>query len=181
MFSLIIYILTAAIGFMMGFVYKRTHTTSDFFNPDPKKAMRLFMILFSVAIIATLSLSLFAPYSLHTTTIPEEGMLKFNSTKSIMIFAINLFFLVLVVFANAYSQALKRIGFISYLLAFGYYALFVLADAYYITDYFTLWQRSLQVFQGNLADYQNTGWIKCGLAFMVTTFNAAIIWWGLRK
>jgi hypothetical protein len=181
MFTLIIYILIVAIGFMMGFLYKRSHTSSTFFNPDPKKAMRLFLILFGVATVVTLALSLFAPYSLQTTNIPEEGLLKFHNTKSIMVFTINVFFLLLVVFANAYSQALKRVGFVAYFLAFGFYALFILADAYYIRDYFTLWQKSLQLFQGNVNEYRNTGWMKCGLAFLVTAFNAGIIWWGFRK
>jgi hypothetical protein len=166
---------------MMAFIYKRSHTSSSFFNPDPRKARRIFMILFAVATLVTLALSVFAPYSLHSTNIPEESMLKFHSTKSIMIFMINLFFFLLVVFSNAYSQALKKVALVPYLLAFGFYALFILADAYYIADYFSLWQKSLQLFQGNLADYQNTGWIKCGLAFAVTAFNAAVIWWGLRK
>src|SRR5215216_5386140 len=98
MFSLIIYILIVAIGFMMGFLYKRSHTSSTFFNPDPKKAMRLFLILLGVATVVTLALSLFAPYSLQTTNIPEEGLLKFHNTKSIMVFTINVFFLLLVVF-----------------------------------------------------------------------------------
>jgi hypothetical protein len=181
MFSLIIYILTAAIGFMMGFVYKRSHTSSTFFNPDPKKGMKLFLILFFIAVIVTCGLSLFAPYSLQTTNIPEEGVLKFHNTKSILVFTMNVFFLVLVVLANAYSQALKRVGFVAYLLAFGFYALFVLADAYYISDYFSLWQKSLQLFQGNITEYRNTGWVKCGLAFLTTAFNAGIIWWGFRK
>ncbi len=181
MFSLIIYLLIAAIGFMMGFIYKRTHTTAQFFYPDPKKAMRIFLIVFATATIITFGLSWFTTYSLTSTPIPEEGALKFWNTKSILIFSINLSFFLLVVFANAYSQALKKVAFIPYLLALGFYIVFVLADGYYISDYFALWQKSLQLFQGKLDDLHNTARMKCALASLVTAFNAFMIWWGMRK
>ena len=181
MFSLIIYFLIAAIGFMMGFLYKRSHTTSQFFNPDPKKAFRIFLIVLTTAVVLTLALSWLATYVLQSSGIPEDGNIKYQNTKSIMVFVMNFFFLVLVVLANAYSQTVKGVAFIPYLLALGFYLLFVLTDAYYISDYFVLWQKSLQLFQGNATEVQETARIKCVLAFIVTAFNTLMIWWGMRK
>ncbi|MES2620537.1 MAG: hypothetical protein V4615_06765 [Bacteroidota bacterium] len=181
MFSLIIYILIAAIGFMMGFLYKRSHTTSQFFNPDPKKAMRIFLLVLLAGTLVNLLLSWLATYVLKSAEIPEDGNFKYHDTKSVMVFVINLFFFILVVLANAYSQTVKKVAFVPYLLALTFYMVFVLTDAYYVSDYFAIWQKSLQLFQGNLTDLHNTARIKCSLAFVVTAFNAFMIWGGLRK
>ena len=181
MFSLIIYILIAAIGFMMGFLYKRSHTTSQFFNPDPKKAFRIFLLVLLGGTFINLLLSWLATYVLKSAEIPEDGNFKYHDTKSIMVFVINVFFFVLVVLANAYSQTVKKIAFVPYILALAFYMVFVLTDAYYISDYFAIWQKSLQLFQGNLTAVQDTARMKCILASLVTAFNVFMIWWGLRK
>jgi len=181
MFSLIIYILIAAIGFMMGFLYKRSHTTAQFFNPDPKKAFRIFLIVLSAAVVLTLVLSWLATYVLKSSQISEDGNIKYQDTKSIMVFILNFFFLILIILANAYSQTVKKIAFVPYLLAVSFYSVFILTDAYFISDYFAIWQKSLQLFHGNLTDLHNTARMKCVLAFIVTAFNVGMIWWGMRK
>ncbi len=181
MFSFIIYILIAAIGFMMGFLYKRSFTTAQFFQVEPKKLLRVFTIVFVVAVVLTFALSWWTMHVLGNITIPDESSMKYKDTKSIMIFLLNLFFLVLMVIANLYSQARKKVALIPYLLVLGFYALFILKDAYYISDYFSMWQKSLQLLKGDLPDFHSTGWMKSGLALIVTSFNAVMIWWGLRK
>lgn len=181
MFSLIIYILTVAIGFMMGYLYKRAQTSAQFLNPDPKKSLRLFLIVFSVAMVLTFGLSWVTTYLLSQSTNLLEGGIKYEHTHSVMIFALNFFFFVLVVLANIYSQSLKRIAWVPYVLTIGFYALFVLKDAYYITNYYIQWQSALHVVTGDVQDLIEKAWTKCAIAAAVTVFNLGIIWWGLRK
>ena len=91
MFSLIIYILIAAVGFMMGFIYKKSFTTAEFFNPVPENALRNFMIVFVLAVLVTYGLSWWTLYSLRSSNIPDENSMNYNNAKSIMIFMLNLF------------------------------------------------------------------------------------------
>jgi len=181
MFSIIIYILVAAIGFMMGYLYKKSFTTAQFFQVEPNKLLRVFTIVFLIAVVLTFALSWWTMHVLSNTNIPDESSMRYKDTKSVMIFLMNLFFLVLMIIANLYSQALKKIAIIPYLLVFGFYVLFVMKDAYYISDYFSMWQKSLQLLKGDLPDLHSNGWMKTCLALIVTSFNALMVWWGLRK
>ena len=180
-FSLIIFLLIAAVGFMMGYVYKKSITSAQFFNPDPKKALRVFIVIFGVGVVATFLLSWYTMHTLASTTIPDESSMRYQNAKSVMIFVLNFFFFALIVTSNAYSQSLKKVAIAPYLLAFGFYLVFVLKDAYYISDYYSVWQKSLQLLQGDLPDFHSKGWIKTVLALTVTSFNALMIWWGMRK
>jgi hypothetical protein len=181
MFSLIIYVLIAAIGFMMGYLYRKTHTTAQFFDIEPKKLLKIFIWVFGIAVVSTYAISWLAMHALGSTTIPDDSSMKFKDTKSIMIFLLNFFFFALIVLANFYSQALKKIAFIPYLLALGFYVAFILKDAYFISDYFALWQKSMKILKGDLPDFHSTAWMKSLLGFIVTSFNVLMIWWGLRK
>lgn len=181
MFSLITYIIIAAIGFMMGFLYKKTHTASTFFNPEPKKSLRIFSWVFGAAFLSLSILCFLAIRALNTTPIPEEANIDYNNFHSVIFFVLNFSFLVLVVLANAYSQSLKKLAIIPYLLAVGFYAVFILADAYYISDVYLMWQKSMQLIHGEMPDYTENALTKCALGFAVTAFNAAMVWWGLRK
>lgn len=181
MFSLIIYILIAAVGFMMGFIYKKSFTTAEFFNPRPANALRNFMVVFLLAMFITYGLSWWTLHTLSSTTIPDESSMQYQNSKSVMLFMLNLFFFLLMVFCNLYSQALKKIAWVPYLLTFAFYAVFILKDAYFISSYFAVWQKSLQLLKGDLPEFTNLAWTKTGLGFLVTAFNAGMIWWGLRK
>jgi hypothetical protein len=181
MFSLIIYFIIAAIGFMMVYLFKQTNTTANFFKPDPQKIFRIFLIVLGTATVITFGFSYLATYELTATNIPDEGSMKFQNAKAMMFFTLNLSFFVLVVLANAYSLSIKKLTVLPYVLILLFYAGFILKDAYYISDYYTLWQHSLKLFKGDMPDFHSTGWVKCGLGFLVTAFNAGIIWLGLRK
>jgi len=181
MFSLIIYILVAAIGFMMGFLFKRSYTTAQFFQIEPKKLLRIFTTVFAVAVLVTFALSWFSVHVLSDTSIPDDSSMKYKDTKSVMVFLLNFFFLSLMIIVNLYSQALRKIAWMPYLLVFSFYFVFVIKDAYYISDYFILWQKSLLLLKGDIPDFHSTGWMKTLFAFIVTLFNAAMVWWGLRK
>lgn len=184
MFSLITYILITAIGFMMGFLYKKTHTQSSFFNPDPKKSLKIFSWFLGGAVVVLLALSALATHSLKTTQIPGEAdiaNMDYNNYHSVIVFVLNLSFLILVVLSNAYSQSLKKLGFVPYIIAAGFYIMFILGDAYFVSDIYLMWQKSMQLIQGELPDYTENALIKSFLGFSVTAFNAVMIWWSLRK
>jgi hypothetical protein len=183
MFSFIIYILIAALGFIMAFVFRQTNTTASVLKPDPKKLMKLFFLVFSVATIVTFTLSWFTTYELGTSNITDVSQMKFNDMKSIMWFVMNLSFFIMIVLANTYSLSLKKVALLPYFLAIVFYAGFVLKDSYIISNYLELWQHSVKLLKGTLPDFRshNTAWVKCGLGSIVTLFNVGMIWWGLRK
>lgn len=165
----------------MGFLYKKSFTTSQFLTIDPKKVLRVYGIVLLIAAVSTFFLSWYTTHVLANSEIPDDSSMRYHDTKSIMIFFINLFFMALMVFANLYSQTAKKIAPLPYLLTWGFYSVFVLLDAYYISDHFSFWQQSLHLLKGELPEGHTTGWMKTGLAFIVTSFNAVMIWWGLRK
>jgi len=181
MFTLIIYIIIAAFGFMMGFLYKRANSTAKLFNPDAKQALRIFIAAFILAIGITFTLSWFTTRALYVTAIPEEANIKYTNLKSVMVFSVNFWFFVLVILANVYSQALKKLEIFPYIFAIAFYILFILKDAYFISDYYIFWQKSMQLIRGDIPDFTQTALTKCFLGFVVTGFNAFMVWWGLRK
>ncbi len=191
MFSLMIFILIAAIGFMMGFVYKRSYTTAQFFQIEPKRVLRIFTIIFGVAVVLTLGLSWFTMYMLGDGSVAgndtmkqlqaKDLAMKFMDIQSIMVFLMNVSFLALMVLANLYSQTVKKVSPVPYLLVIAFYVLFVLKDAYYISDYFAIWQQSKELLQGDLPDFHSKAWMKAFIASSITAFNAGMVWWGLRK
>lgn len=181
MFTLFTYILIVAIGFMMGVLYKRTTTSVGLLNPDPSKTLKLYIGVLITALLVTFGISWYTTHALHRAQLPEEGQIVYNNTHSILIFTLNFFFFALVVLSNAYSQAVKHLAWGAYVLTFGYYAVFILKDAYVITDYYILWQRSMQLIRNDIPDFTQTAWAKCLLGFIVTAFNAGMIAWGLRK
>ena len=134
-----------------------------------------------MAVVLTFALSWFTTYELQASNIPLEGSMKYQNMKSVMIFVLNFSFLIMIILANAYSLSLKKLAVVPYLLAIGFYVTFVLKDAYIISDYFSLWQRSLKILKGDLPDFHSTAWAKCWLGAAVTLFNVALIWFGLRK
>jgi hypothetical protein len=181
MFSLIIYILTAAVGFTMVFLFKQTYTSAQILKPDPEKVKKVFMIVFGSAVVITFALSWFTTSTLQTSDIPLERSMRYQNIKSVMILVLNFSFLVMVILANAYSLSLKKLSIVPYLLIIAFYTVFVLKDAYIISDYFSLWQKSLKTLKGGLPDLHSTAWVKCAMGTGVTLFNVVLIWLGLRK
>ncbi len=181
MFSLIIYILVAAVGFMMAVLYKRTETSLNFFNPDPKTWLRYFTILFASGLLLTYLLSWLTMRSLTNSQMPEDGNIQYQSMKETMYFSLNIFFLLLVVICNLYSQSRKSVAWGAYLLVIGFYSVFILKDAYYISNYYLLWQKAMLLFKGEAPDFTQTAWTKVGIGTFVTALNAVLMWWGMRK
>ena len=181
MFSSIIYLLIAAIGFITVFIYRQANTSAQLFRPRPRNTMKLFLTVFVIAIVVTFSLSYLVTYQLTSSVIPADSQVKFQNEKSIMIFVMNLFLFLLVIISNIYSLAQKKIDIIPYLLTAGFYVLFTLKDTYFISDYYSFWQKSLLLLKGDMPDFHRTGWIKCILGTGVILLNAAMVWWVLRK
>ena len=110
MFSIIIYILIAAVGFTMVFLYKQAYTTAKILKPDPEKVRKVFMIVFWTACIVTFVLSWLTTYELQSSNIPLESSIKYQNMKSVMLFVLNFSFLIMVILANAYSLSLKKLA-----------------------------------------------------------------------
>ena len=171
----------AAIGFMMGVVYRQTNTSARIFKPDPKSVMKIFYWVLGIGTVVTFLLSWYAARQLDASSIPADDSVKFQNVKSVMIFMMNIFFFALVLLSNAYSLALKKLAALPYLLTIAFFVGFVMKDAYFVSDYYTLWQKSLKLLKGDLPDIHSTGWIKCWLGTSVTAFNAIMVWWGMRQ
>lgn len=181
MLSLLTYIITAANGFMLAFLYKKTFTTANVLSPDPKRILRIFLTIFISAVVIIYGLSWYATYSLRTAEIPEEGRVKFESFTQLVHFLVSVAFFVLVLFSNILSQTIKKIAPVPYLLAALFYALFTLKASYHLNDYYLLWQKSLNLLAGPVHFEHSNSWFKAGIGLGVTGFNVLITWWSLRK
>ena len=181
MFTLLIYLILIGVGTMMAILYKRTITTANCLNPDPKISLRIFTYAFVAAVLVTFALSWYSTHVLYKADIPEEGDLKYQNLKTLTIFIINISFLLMMLFANAYSQSLKRIAFVPYLLTFGFYAIFILRDAYAVSPYYFSWAQNFQLIDSVPTDITSMAHYKCFLGFITTAHNAGAIWWSLKK
>ena len=108
LFSLTIYFIIAAIGFMMGYLFKHAKTNAQTFSPNPKIVLKIYMLSFVVALVTTYALSYFATHSLVTSASPEEGDINYHNERSLMIFALNFFFFIL---NNEYRYLIFRLFF----------------------------------------------------------------------
>jgi hypothetical protein len=179
LFSLTIYILSAAIGFMMGFLYKNAKSNNLVVNPDPAKTYRLFLNVFVIGVVALGALSYFTVRALKPAAIAEDSAIKFRDIKQVLIFFLTLFFMGLTIIANYHALSIKRVRPLPYLLIVCFYAVFILIDVHYISPHFADWQYTNHLLTGDMPDYRATGWIKCGLGFAVTAFNAFMMWWAI--
>lgn len=180
MFTLIIFLLTAAIGFMIGVLYRQATATAEIFNPRPGTILKIFYWVLAIGLIITFLLSWHASRQLNASSVPADDSVKFQNVKSVMIFMLNIFFFALVILADAYSLSLKKLNLWPYIFTAAFFMFFVLKDAYFVSDYYTLWQKSLKLIK-DIPDIHSTAWIKCWLGSSVTAFNAIMVWWSLRK
>lgn len=165
----------------MGYVYKNATTSLAFFSPGERGTLRNFMMIFAIGTIFCFALSWYTLHMLAPSDIPADNKLRFDNTRSIMIFFINLFFLLMIVFANLHTQGSKKLKPIPYLLAIGFYLAFTIKDNLYIAEIFTNWQRYYQILTTDANMPAQKGLVKSMMAVIVTAFNAVMVWWGLRK
>jgi hypothetical protein len=181
MFTFIIFIIIAGIGFVMGYIYKKSTTSLAFFTPNELGTLRNFMIVFTLGMIACFALSWYTLTTLGATEMPADNKLRFDNMRSVMIFFVNIFFLLMVVFSNLHSQGAKKLKIVPYLLAIGFYLVFTIKDNLYIAEIFSNWQRYYQLIASDVNTPAQKGLLKSAIAVSVTAFNAIMIWWGLRK
>jgi len=182
MFTLLLFLVIIGVGTMMAILYKGTTTTANLLNPDPKISLRVFILSFVIAMLTTYGLSWYATYSIYKSDLPEEGNINYQNLKTLTFFIINISYFLMMLFANAYAQSLKKIAAAPYLLTLSFYIAFILRDAYVVTPYYIEWAQNAELMLNNeLSNYAETARYKCIIATFTTAYNAAAIWWSLRK
>lgn len=179
LFSLTIYFLSAAIGFMMGFLYKNAKTNNVVVNPNPEKTYRLFLNVFIIGVVALGALSYFTVRALKPAAIVEDSAIRFRDMKSVLIFLLTVFFMGLTIIANYYSLSVHKLRVMPYFLIVCFYSAFILVDVHFISPRFADWQYTNHLLTGDMPDFRATGWVKCSLGFAVTAFNAIMMWWSI--
>ncbi len=181
MFSFIIFSVAIAIGIWMGYFNKKAFTNSDFFKLDPSKVLRNYTITFVVAVIVSFILSYIAQNMLTNGPIPEDNLIKYKEFKSLFTFSIYFFFIPLLVFANTQSLVSGRVAWVLYLFTFLFAALFIAKDSFILLDQVFRWMKFNHMQTDK--DYVSTTLAssKAVIVAFVIAFNAAMMWWSMRK
>ena len=183
MLSFTIYLIIAAVGFMMTYLYKKSNTYAQFFNPNPKSSMRIFLGVFVTALLSSFGLSFYSLYVLKSNHIALDASISYNYLQSTLEVIINLSFLLLIFLCNIHTLSAKKLAWVSYLLAFSYYAIFIIKVGYFVTPYYLQWHAQNHL-QETITDEQTeviAAWLKVALGFAVTAANAFMAWWALKK
>jgi uncharacterized protein YacL len=181
MFSFIIFSVAIAIGVWMGYFNKKAFTNSDFFKLNPKKVLRNYMITFVVAVTVSFILSYIAQHMLTSGPIPEDNLIKYKDYKSIFTFSIYFFFIPLLIFANTQSLVSGKVAWVLYLLTFLFAALFIAKDSFILLDHVLRWMKFNHMQTDREYISTTLASSKAIIVAMVVAFNAAMMWWGMRK
>lgn len=181
MLTFVLFILTAAIGFMMAFLYKNAQTTLQALSPKPHASFRIFIWVFVGGIGLVYGMGWYALHLLRTNPIAEDAKLQFNNWYEMHTLLLPLLFFVLTLLSNAYSQSQKKLVWPPYLLTFLFYAILLVRDVYVLSSYYNYWLSTNGLVDENIDPASSSLWVKLVSCFCVTAFNAGVIWWGLKK
>lgn len=181
MLTITLFILTAALGFMMAYLYKHAYTTLQTLSPSPYFSFRIFIGLYTTGIVLLYGIGWYAANQLYNSRVPEEAKITFHTWYEVHTLLLPLIYLVLVLLSNAYSQSHKKLEWLPYLFSFLFFAVFHIRDHKSVLGYLVKWQQNLGMIQALPETFDFMFWLKLALCFITTAFNALIVWWGLKK
>ena len=182
MLSFLTYIIIGLIGLMMGTVYKRSFSNVEMLRISPHKIARIYGIIVFVSVLICGYLS-FRSISSFTAqdAMPEDKAHFFEDYQSMLIYFLNLGFIVMLIFSNLHSFASKKISWLFYLLTFGIYAAFAVIDNFFLQDTFFHFKKMNQLWQGEFSFANIIGYFNLIASASLTIFNAYMTYWGLKK
>jgi hypothetical protein len=167
---------------MMGTVYKRSFSNLEILRFSPAKVARIYGIiaLISALICGYLSYKSIAAFS-ASDAMPEDKVQFFEDYQSMLVYFLNLGFIVMMVFSNLHSFATKKISWLLYAQTFGMYAAFAIIDNFFLQDTFFHFKKMNQLWQGEFSFASLLGYLSLFTSAGLTVFNAYMTYWGLKK
>ncbi|MFN8310871.1 MAG: hypothetical protein U0T73_12995 [Chitinophagales bacterium] len=181
MLSFFTYIVVALIGVMMGTIYKRSFTNIALLQFNPATIQRIFLTMAVIGVLICGFLSYKAVLAFNEKTLAEDKMNIYNDYESMLIYFLNLGFIVLIFVANLHSFSSKKIQYASYLITFGIYAAFAVIDNFFLEDVFFQFKKFNQLWRGEFSFANIAGYFSLFLSAVLTAFNAYMVQWGLKK
>ncbi len=167
---------------MMGTVYKRSFSNVEMLRISPHKLGRVYAVIVALSAIVCAYLSYRAVAAFTTQdAMPEDKALFFQDNQSMLVYFLNLGFILMLVFSNLHSFAAKKISWIFYLLTFGIYAAFAVIDNFFLQDTFFHFKKMNQLWQGEFSFANIMGYFNLIASAGLTAFNAYMVYWGLKK
>jgi hypothetical protein len=158
---------------MMGTVYKRSFSNIEMLRISPHKVARIYsiIVLLSAIICGYLSFKAIAAFTAQDA-MPDQSML---------VYFLNLGFILMMIFSNLHSFASKKISWYFYLQTFGIYAAFAVIDNFFLQDTFFHFKKMNQLWQGEFSFANILGYFSLIISAGLTVFNAYMTYWGLKK
>lgn len=166
----------------MGTVYKRSFSNIAMLRLSPARVARSFGIiaLISAIICGYLSFKAVAAFTAQDA-MPEDKAHFFQDNQSMLMYFLNLSFIVMIVFSNLHSFAAKKISWFLYAQTFGMYAAFAIIDNFFLQDTFFHFKKMNQLWQGEFSFANILGYFSLVVSASLTVFNAYMTYWGLKK
>lgn len=182
MLSFLTYIIVGLIGLMMGTVYKRSFSNIEMLRISPYKIARLYsiIVLFIAVICGYLSYRAVAAFTAQDA-MPDDKAQIFQDYQSMLVYFLNLGFILMIIFSNLHSFAAKKISWQFYLQTFGLYAAFAVIDNFFLQDTFFHFKKMNQLWQGEFSFANILGYFSLIVSAALTVFNAYMTYWGLKK
>lgn len=182
MLSFLTYIITGLIGLMMGTVYKRSFSNVEMLRISPHKIARIYGIIVFLSILICGYLSYRAVAAFTAQDADAEGKaIFFQDYQSMLVYFLNLGFILMIIFSNLHSFAAKKISWLLYLLTFGIYASFAVIDNFFLQDTFFHFKKMNQLWQGEFSFANIVGYFNLIASAALTVFNGYMTYWGLKK
>lgn len=181
MFTVIIYILIGLIGVIMGTLYKRSISSISGLKFEPKKVRKLYWRFAFLMIVLYAFLCYQAIKSFHQDVpLAEDKMHRFQDYELMLIYFLNIGFMVMIILSNVYSMSAQNVRIPMYVFTFLIYAAFVVLDNFMLEDALFQFKKINLLWQGDF----NLAYIKGYLSLLfcagLCAFNAFMTHRGIK-
>ncbi|MCW3127049.1 MAG: hypothetical protein JWO03_2707 [Bacteroidetes bacterium] len=111
----------------------------------------------------------------------EDKAHIFEDYQNMLIYFLNLGFILMIILANVHSMASKKISWRFYFFTFGVYASFAVIDNFFLEDTFFHFKKMNQLWQGEFSFASLLGYFSLFISGLLVAFNAYMTSWGLKK
>lgn len=166
---------------MMANVYRYSVSNISMFQIAPVQIKKVFWgaALAGIAICAYLSYRTIL--SFWDAGVAEDKLHLYHDNEQMLIFFLNLGFIVMIVLSNTISMASKRVLWPFYMGTFLVYALFAVIDNFFLEDVFFQFKKINQLWNGEFNVASIKGYLMLITTVALCTFNALIIKWGIEQ
>jgi hypothetical protein len=166
---------------MMGTVYKRSISDLAILRISPDKVARWYYILMTIGIVLCGYLCYRSVQSFAEVGMAEDKVHFFEDNRSMLVYFLNVGFIILIVISNLHSLTSKRISWLYYILTFSVYAVYAVIDSFFLQDTYFHFKQINQLWHGGFKLEYYWGYLSLFFCAALTAFNAYMTSWGLKK